>query len=155
VSRDFPEKDWRVFRELDPVWVERYCVGVNREVISKLSDTKRTEHERYIEVYRFIQRKDAELGAAFNDFRRSTAIRQISVIRSLRVVAEQEVARFSEQTQRFSSEWGFSDRPLTIPFATAVVIMLYSGTRDAKASNWLFHLSVLLLRLAGLRSVAV
>ena len=107
MSRDFPEKDWRVFRELHPVWVERYCAGVNREVINKLSDTKRTEHERYIEVYRFIQSKDAELGAAFNDFRRSTAIRQISAIRNLGVVTEQELARFSEQTQRFSSERGF------------------------------------------------
>jgi hypothetical protein len=34
-------------------------------------------------------------------------------------------------------------------------LMLYSGTRDAKASNRLFDLAVLLLRLAGFRSVAV
>ena len=36
-----------------------------------------------------------------------------------------------------------------------VFLVLYSGTRDAKASNWLFDLSVLLLRLARFRSVAV
>jgi hypothetical protein len=34
-------------------------------------------------------------------------------------------------------------------------LVLYSATRDAKASNRLFDLSVLLLRLVGLRSVAV
>ena len=34
-------------------------------------------------------------------------------------------------------------------------IVLYSGTRDAKASNRLIDLSVLLLRLARLRSVTV
>jgi len=46
-----------------------------------------------------ISPKAAEVGAGFNDFRRSTAIRQISVIRSLGVVTEQEVERFSEQTE--------------------------------------------------------
>jgi hypothetical protein len=107
VSEGFPESDWRVFRELHPVWLERYCAQLNQQVIKKLSDSRRSEHERYIDVYRFIQKKDRELGDAFNDFRRSTATRQISIIRTLGVVTEQEVARFSEQTQRFTSEEGF------------------------------------------------
>jgi hypothetical protein len=107
VSEGFPESDWRVFRELRPVWLERYCAKLNQQVIKKLSDSRRSEHERYIDVYRFIQKKDRDLGDAFNDFRRSTATRQISIIRTLGVVTEQEVARFSEQTQRFTSEEGF------------------------------------------------
>ena len=107
MSEGFPESDWRVFRELRPVWLERYCTQLNQQVIKKLSDSRRSEHERYIDVYRFIQKKDRELGDAFNDFRRSTATRQISIIRTLGVVTEQEVARFSEQTQRFTSEEGF------------------------------------------------
>ncbi len=107
MSEGFPESDWRVFRELCPVWLERYCATLNQQVIQKLSDSRRSEHERYIGVYRFIQKKDRDLGDAFNDFRRSTATRQISIIRTLGVVTEQEVARFSEQTQRFTSEEGF------------------------------------------------
>jgi hypothetical protein len=107
VSEGFPESDWRVFRELRPVWLERYCAKLNQQVIKKLSDSRRSEHERYIDAYRFIQKKDRDLGDAFNDFRRSTATRQISIIRTLGVVTEQEVARFSEQTQRFTSEEGF------------------------------------------------
>jgi hypothetical protein len=80
---------------------------VNQQVIKKLSDRRRSEHERYIDVYRFIEKKDRELGDAFNDFRRSTATREISIIRGLGVVTEQEVARFSDQNQRFTSEQGF------------------------------------------------
>ena len=45
------------------------------------------------------------------------------------------------------------DRTLSI--ASGGFLVLYSGTRDAKASNWLFDLCVLLLRLVGFRSVAV
>lgn len=107
MSEGFPESDWRVFRELRPVWLERYCAKLNQQVIKKLSDGRQSEHERYFDVYRFIQKKDRDLGDAFNDFRRSTATRQISIIRTLGVVTEQEVARFSEQTQRFTSEEGF------------------------------------------------
>ena len=39
--------------------------------------------------------------------------------------------------------------------ASRAFLVLYSATRDAKASNWVFDLSVLLLRLVGFRSVAV
>ena len=74
---------------------------MNHQVVKTLSDSRRSEHERYLDVYRFIQKKDRELGDAFNDFRRSTATRQISIIRSLGVVTEEEVVRF---TQRFTSE---------------------------------------------------
>jgi hypothetical protein len=107
VSGGLPESDWRVFRELHPVWLERCCARVNQQVAKRLSDSRRSEHERYIDVYKFIQKKESELGHAFNDFRRSTATRQISIIRGLGVVTEQEVARFSDQTQRFTSEQGF------------------------------------------------
>lgn len=86
------------------MWLQRYCAKVNQEAIKKLSDTRRSEHERYLDVYRFIQEKDRELGDAFNDFRRSTATRQISIIRSLGVISENEVARFSELTQTLTSE---------------------------------------------------
>ena len=50
---------------------------------------------------------------------------------------------------------GLLEIRVIILVARAGLLVLYSGTRDAKASNWLFDLSVLLLRLAGFRAVAV
>ena len=51
----------------------------------------------------------------------------------------------------------YKDLAPTEPFFNSrlSLLVLYSGTRDAKASNWLFDLSILLLRLARFRSVAV
>jgi hypothetical protein len=51
-------------------------------------------------------------------------------------------------------EEGLGDRVIIL-VASSGFLVLYSATRDAKASNWLFDRSVLLLRLAGFRSVAV
>jgi hypothetical protein len=57
--------------------------------------------------------------------------------------------------QEFVLATGLLEIGFIIPVARAGFLVLYSGTRDAKASNWLFDLSVLFLRLARVRSVAV
>jgi hypothetical protein len=102
MSADIPERDWRVFRELRPVWLERYCQQVNNELLSRLSDERLSAHERYLKVYRFIVGRDRELGEAFNDFRRSTAVIQIRIIRGLGVVIkDEELASFSDSTREF------------------------------------------------------
>jgi hypothetical protein len=101
MSAQIPEGDWRVFRELRPVWLERYCQRVNSELVSRLSNERLSAYERYLNVYRFIVGKDRELGEAFNDFRRSTAVIQISIIRRLGVIRDDELARFSDSTRKF------------------------------------------------------
>ena len=45
-----------------------------------------------LNAYSLITRKDRELGQAFNDFRRSTAVIQIRIIRNLSVVTDNELA---------------------------------------------------------------
>jgi hypothetical protein len=96
-----PEPDWRVFRDLHPVWLERYCQRVNSELMNRLSDEKLSAHELYLNVYRFIVDRDRELAGAFNDFRRSTAVIQIRIIRGLGVIMDEELARFSDSTREF------------------------------------------------------
>jgi hypothetical protein len=104
MSYGIPESDWKIFRELRPIWLQRYCTRVNQQLIKKLTDPRRTEHERYLDAYKFIHQKDKELGDAFNDFRRSTAVMQIHIINRLGVIEKQELSRFSESTRRFISE---------------------------------------------------
>jgi hypothetical protein len=96
-----PESDWKIFRELRPVWLERYCKRTNEELASCLSDERLSAHKRYLNAYSLITRKDRELGQAFDDFRRSTAVIQIRIIRILGVVTDNELARFSGPTRKF------------------------------------------------------
>jgi len=101
MSGGIPESDWKVFRELHPVWLERYCQRVNSELASHLSDERLSAHKRYLNVYSLIDRKDRELGEAFNDMRRSTAVNQIRIVRALGVITDKELARFSDSTRNF------------------------------------------------------
>jgi hypothetical protein len=95
-----PEGDWKIFRQLHSVWLDRYCTRVNEEMKRGLSQSGLSPHERYLKVYRFIHDKDRELGLAFNDFRRSTATLQIRLIKNLGVITDEELSRFSESTRK-------------------------------------------------------
>lgn len=55
-------------------------------------------HERYLRLYDLIRTRDKELAAAFDDFRRSTAIMQLMLMRSHNLVTPDELARFSSGT---------------------------------------------------------
>ena len=94
-----PEADWRVFRSLHPIWIERFCKRVNGELMRALSDESRDAYEQYLAAYKLMHKRDKELGNAFNDFRRSTAVIQLAIIRKLGVITDDELERFSESTR--------------------------------------------------------
>ena len=98
MSGAIPEADWNVFRSLHPIWIDRFCKRVNGEVVRTLSDDSRAAYEQYLAAYKLMQKRDKEIASAFDDFRRSTAIFQIAIIRKLGVFTEEELRRFSEST---------------------------------------------------------
>jgi hypothetical protein len=97
MSGDIPEPDWRIFRSLHPVWLDRFCQRVNRELIAVLSDESGSQQERYLAAYKLIHKRDKDVEHAFADFRRSTAVFQIAVIRKLGVITDEELRRFGKE----------------------------------------------------------
>jgi len=110
-SRGIAEADWRIFRELQPLALERFCERVLGEAQRLSKDAGKTRHERYLAVYRFIRDSDKDLAFAFNDMRRSTAVQHIARIRNLKLWREEEFARFSAETREVV-EMLLSDEPL-------------------------------------------
>ena len=99
MSSAIPEPDWRIFRTLHSIWLDRFCRRVNAELLAVLSDEKRSQHERYLAAYRLMHKRDKELGRALDDFRRSTAVFQIAIIRKLGVINDEELGRFGKEVQ--------------------------------------------------------
>lgn len=99
MSRDIPEADWRCFRELHRQLLERYCARVLEEMVEMTRDSRSSAHERYLKVYRLVRDRDKQLVGAFNDFRRSTAILQLGIMRRMKLLTDEDLALFSEQTQ--------------------------------------------------------
>jgi hypothetical protein len=96
--RQFPEADWKIWRALSKEALERFCETTLRDV-SKFAAADGSAHERYLKMYKLVERKDRELGEIFNDFRRSTAIMQIALGARRGVITRAELERFSEETQ--------------------------------------------------------
>jgi hypothetical protein len=107
MSPDIPEPDWRIFRSLHSIWLDRFCQRVNSELIAVLSNKSRSQHERYLAAYKLIHKRDRQIGDAFNDFRRSTAVFQIAIIRKLDVITDEELGRFGKEVRTsLASFWG-------------------------------------------------
>ncbi len=115
MERRISEADWNRLRRLEPVALDRFCQRVLDEVARLASAAAEGSHARYLEVFRLIQDRDAELGAAFNGTRRSTAVVQLARMRSLGVMTDDEFAGFGDETRAavalFLELWRDEPRP--------------------------------------------
>ena len=97
--RDIPESDWRIFRKLRDVALERFCERVLAELREMTTAAPSSHHQRYLEVFKLIDKRDDELARAFNNPRRSAALLQLGLIRAYGLVTDAEMAEFSPETQ--------------------------------------------------------
>ncbi len=96
---EIPESDWRVFRKLREVALERFCERVLGEIGEIAAGTATSYHQRYLEIFKLVDRRDDELARAFNDSRRSTALLQLAAIRSHGLITDEELSSFTAATQ--------------------------------------------------------
>lgn len=99
VLHDVRESDWKIFRELQQIALERFCKRTLDEVQTILGDGSRTHHERYLHVFRLLRKRDDELAHAFNDPRRSRMIGQLVAIHAYGLLEPAELARFTKGTR--------------------------------------------------------
>lgn len=96
---DIPERDWRVFRDLRVLALERFCERTLREIGDIGSAGGMSWHQRYLDVFGLLNRRDDELARAFNGPSRSRAIFQLAAIHSHGLLTQQEFDRLTEETR--------------------------------------------------------
>jgi ABC-type nitrate/sulfonate/bicarbonate transport system ATPase subunit len=79
--------------------LDRFCQRVLSEVARLSSDVTVNPHERYLAVFDLINRRNDELADAFDDMRRSTALRRLACIQSHCLLTDEEFGRFSASTR--------------------------------------------------------
>jgi hypothetical protein len=99
MTKDFPERDWKVFKEVHAAALERFCERILSEITRIAKDASTGSHERYLLIFQLIQERDDDVAAAFNDFRRSSALRQLAIMHGLGLLTEPELAGFTSDTQ--------------------------------------------------------
>jgi hypothetical protein len=99
MAADLPEPDWRTFRKLREVALERLCERILAEVGRVTSDAKRTSHARYLAAYELIQERDDQIARVFNNPRRSVAVSQLAMMMSLDLISQEELQAFTPRTR--------------------------------------------------------
>src|SRR5262245_65709732 len=99
MMREIKEADWKIFRQVRAVALERFCQHVldDSELLHK--DTRHSAYERYIAIYRLFDERDKEVARLFNDLRRSTALWQIAALKGHGLLTEEEFGGFSQETK--------------------------------------------------------
>jgi hypothetical protein len=97
--REIKESDWKLFRRLHPVALERFCKKVLEEINQATSNCSEDYHQGYLEVFRLIMDRNEQMARAFDDTRRSTAIVLLTNIRESDLLTDEEFSQFSPETR--------------------------------------------------------
>ena len=97
--RQIKESDWKLFRRLHKVALQRFCRRVIEEINRTTAKCDGEYHQCYLKVFRLIEKRDKELGLAFDDPRRSTALIQLANVRGSDLLTEEEFSQFSPETR--------------------------------------------------------
>jgi hypothetical protein len=99
MDRDFPESDWKLFRQVRTLALDRFCQRVLAEVNKLATSADKSNHERYLQVFRLLEKRDRELADTFDEPKRSTALLRLLQLRFHNLLTEEEFARFSPETR--------------------------------------------------------
>ena len=98
--QDISPADWKTFKPLREAALERFCKRVLDEVARISSDQTKSQHKRYIAIYRLTRERDKKIDMIFDTLRRSTAVRQICRFRSHDLLTADELQQFSPELVR-------------------------------------------------------
>jgi hypothetical protein len=98
---EIPEQEWRKIRDMKDIVLDRACKKILialRDKIS-ISSADMVNHEKYLEIYSWIDDQDQKIGNGFDGLRRSTAYALVSHWVINRWLTILEFNRFSEDTR--------------------------------------------------------
>jgi hypothetical protein len=98
-SHDFPESDWKTFRDLREPALQRFCKRTLDELEPIRLNESRSHHERYLDIVDLLLDRNARLGQAFDDPRRSRMVAQLAAIHAYGLLEPAELARFTLETR--------------------------------------------------------
>jgi hypothetical protein len=99
MSRDSLEREWKIFREIREVALDRLCERSLREFSAVIGNTEKSHHERFRELYGLLHDRNHDVARGFDGPQRSSMLAQLSVIHSLGLLEADELSRFSEETR--------------------------------------------------------
>ncbi len=100
MATDIKESDWKVFRRLHKIALERFCERVLKEVQAAAAEHTDGYHDSYLKVFTLIRDRDKTIASAFNDPRRSNAFILLANIKHEGLLTAAELDQFSPEARQ-------------------------------------------------------
>ena len=91
------EADWRVFKQIKEMAIERYCERVLAEYREVIDDTDTHPHNRFLLMNRLTENRDKQMALIFDGHARSKMTRQLYGMRLEGLVDDDQLAQLSEE----------------------------------------------------------
>jgi len=91
------ESDWKVFKKIKEKALEKYCLDAMADFSEIIKNEKSGAHDRYLEFYQLVRKRDKELGKIFDGHSRSKATMQLLLIRMEGLVDEELLQKLSDE----------------------------------------------------------
>jgi hypothetical protein len=99
VPHSIAEADWKMLRHVHPLALERFCERVLAEIEGVTHNGAQSSHQRYLDTFKIVERRDREMARIFNDPKRSNGLVILARIRSNGLLTEDEFATLSPETR--------------------------------------------------------
>ena len=99
MSGKITESDWKLFRKLHEIAVERFYQRTVSEIERLLLEKNGTNRDQFWNAFELMNQRRKEASGLFDDLRRSTALVQLALIYSNGLLTSEEMFRFSPETR--------------------------------------------------------
>ena len=100
MATEIKESDWKLFRRLHKVALERFCERALKEVQAAAVARKDGYHDAYLKVFALIRDHDNTIANAFNNPRRSNAFILLANIEYEGLLTAAELNQFSPEARQ-------------------------------------------------------
>jgi len=100
MAREIKESDWKLFRRLHKIALERFCERVLKDVQAAAAEHTDGYHDSYLKVFALIRDRDKTMASGFNDPRRSKAFILLANIMREGLLTESELDQFSPEARQ-------------------------------------------------------
>ena len=94
------ESDWKKFSAMIPVLRERYLSAKNAQVVSRLTDSTKSETERFWKAHDEMEKEAVTLRQCLDDISRSKMWLTLITMRGAGMLKKEDLADFSEELQK-------------------------------------------------------
>lgn len=93
------ESDWKYLKQIQTEMTTTLCSRINEQSKNILNDRTVSDHEKYLKLYKHIEKSDKIVADCFNDWRRSNIWLKIQFLRKYDLLTEAHLDQMSDGLQ--------------------------------------------------------